>query len=480
MLPKRKKSNTPPEVLTNLLITDAGAEGKAIAKHNGMVIFVPYGAPGDNVDVEVTYKRRNYCEAKIIKIHSPSPFRVEPFCKHFGVCGGCRWQHINYRQQLSIKQKHVKDNLERIAGIETPNMMPIIGADKVQQYRNKLEYTYGDRRWLTLQEVSSDITFDQRSLGFHVPGRFDKLVHLEECFLQPEPSNSIRNEAYAFAKEHDLAFFNLKDKTGFVRNLIVRTNSKNEAMLIWVVSRKDDEMLKLFADTMTQKFPQIVSMFAAINDKLNDSLDGVPFEHLFGEHVLTQEMDGLKFQIAPASFFQTNTNQAIKLYRIALEMAALTGNEIVYDLYTGTGTIAAYFSQKAAKVIGIEYVESAILDGQKNLELNEITNVELYHGDMAKIFNFKWVRKKGFPDVIVTDPPRAGMHPSVISAILELRPPKIVYISCNPATQARDLVEMIKEYDVIKVQPVDMFPQTHHVENIVLLHRKSKQTQDYQ
>ncbi len=468
----RRKPKPAPEILRNLMITDAGSEGKAIAKHEGMVVFIPFGAPGDVVDVQLVYKKQRYAEGKILKIHSESPFRQNPFCSHFGLCGGCRWQHINYIQQLSIKQKHVKDNLERIAGIENPNILPVIGSDKTDFYRNKLEYTFGDRKWLSVEEISSDEDFDQRSLGFHVPERFDKLIHIDKCHLQPDPSNAIRNRVYRFAVDKNLEFFNLRNKTGFVRNLIIRNNSKGEFMLIFVVSENREDILSEFVGIMKEEFPGIVSIYAAINDKLNDSLEGVALIHLFGEEFLTEEMDGLMFRIAPTSFFQTNTTQALKLYHAALKLADMKGNELVYDLYTGTGTIAAFLSKQAARVIGIEYVEAAIEDGKKNLELNGIENVELYHGDMAKIFRFDWVRKRGFPDVIVTDPPRAGMHHSVVNTILELKPPKIVYISCNPATQARDIAEMTKDYHLVKVQPVDMFPQTHHVENIVLLHKK--------
>lgn len=469
----QRRPKPQPVVLNNILITDAGSEGRAIAKHNGMVIFIPFGAPGDNVDIEITLKKKSYSEGQIIKLNSSSPFRVEPFCKHFGMCGGCKWQHLTYRQQLSIKQKHVKDNLERIGKVENPNILTIISAENTRYYRNKLEYTFGDRRWLTSEEIQGREKIDQRSLGFHIPGRFDKIINVSECYLQPEPSDAIRNAVNVFARKQEHEFFNLKDKTGFFRNLIIRNNAAGKIMLILVVSEVREDVLKQFTDEITGQFPQVISVFAAINNKLNDSLEGVPFVHLFGEQYLTEEIDGLKFQIAPASFFQTNTAQAHKLYRAAFDMAELSGKETVYDLYTGTGTIAAYFSRKAARVIGIEYSETAVADGMKNIELNGIDNVELYHGDMSKMFNFNWAKRKGFPDVIVTDPPRAGMHPSVVTAILELRPPKIVYISCNPASQARDIAEMIKEYEVIKAQPVDMFPQTHHVENIVLLKRRT-------
>lgn len=458
-------------ILYNLLITDAGAEGKAISKYQGIVVFIPFGAPGDIVDVEIIDKKKKFWEGNIINIVSPSPFREEAFCSHYGKCGGCKWQHLNYRQQLSTKQRHVKDCLERIAGIEEPNLLSIIPSDKTKYYRNKLEYTFGDRRWLSNEEIREDKVFDQRSLGFHIPGRYDKLIDINECFLQPDPSNGIRDAAKEFAFTHNLEFFNLRFKTGFVRNIIIRNNQKGEFMVTLVVSRNEEEILKEFTSFITNKFPQITSLYAAINDKLNDSLDNVPFVHLFGNTHLAEEMDGLKFQIAPASFFQTNTDQAIKLYETAINMINWTGDETVYDLYSGTGTISSFLARKAKKVIGVEYVEEAVNDGNANMKLNNITNVKLLHGDMSKMFNFDFGKRNGFPDIVFTDPPRAGMHPKVVSSIAEMKPKYVVYISCNPATQARDLAEM-PEYELVKSQAIDMFPHTHHVENIVLLKLK--------
>lgn len=468
----RERKRRPEKIiLQNLLITDAGAEGKAIAKHQGIVIFIPFGAPGDTVDVEIIDKKKKFWEGKIINIVSESPFREEPFCTHYGKCGGCKWQHLNYRQQLSAKQKHIKDCLERMAGIEQPNLLSIIPSEKTKYYRNKLEYTFGDRRWLSDEEIREDKVYDQRSLGYHIPGRFDKLINIDECFLQPEPSNSIRDAAREFAFEHSLEFFNLRFKTGFLRNIVIRNNLKGEFMITLVVAKEETEILAEFTKFITSRFPEIVSLYAAINDKLNDSLENVPFIHLFGKTHLEEELDGLKFQIAPASFFQTNTEQALNLYNAALNMINWTGNETVYDLYSGTGTISAFLARKAKKVIGVEYVEAAVNDGNANMKLNNIQNVKLLHGDMSKMFNFDFGKRHGFPDIVFTDPPRAGMHPKVVSSIAEMKPKFVVYISCNPATQARDIAEM-PEYELVKSQAVDMFPHTHHVENIVLLKLK--------
>lgn len=468
---RERKNRTEPVTLNNVLITDAGAEGKAIAKHQGVVIFVNFGAPGDIVDVEITSKHKNFWEGKITKIISPSPFRETAFCKHFGVCGGCKWQHLSYLQQLSTKQKHVKDCLERTAKIENPNIIPIIPAETTKFYRNKLEYTFGDRRWLSYDEISQDKVFDHRSLGYHLPQRYDKLIDIQECFLQPAPSNDIRMAIKEFALEYNLEFSNLKFKNGFLRNVIIRNNLKGKFMIILVVYKNDEEIIDELKNYLKHKFPQIVSIYLAINDKLNDSLENITFVHIYGSTHLNEEFDGIKFQIAPASFFQTNTEQAIKLYRAALDLINWTGNETVYDLYSGTGTISAFLSKKAKKVIGVEYVEEAVKDGMHNMRINKIDNVKLIHGDMSKLFNFDFGKKYGFPDIIFTDPPRAGMHPKVTSAIAQLKPKYIVYISCNPATQARDIADLT-EFELVKSQAIDMFPHTHHVENIVLLKLK--------
>jgi 23S rRNA (uracil1939-C5)-methyltransferase len=467
----KKKKYREPQILKNVLITDAGSEGKAVGKHDGMVVFVPYGAPGDMVDIEVSFSKRNYAEGRIIELHSASPFRQEPFCKHFGICGGCKWQHLQYRHQLSAKQKHVKDNLQRIAKVENMDLLPIIGADETKHYRNKLEYTFGDKRWLTHEEIKTEEKLDTRCLGYHLPGRFDKLIHIDECFLQASPSDEIRNAMMKFVVDNNIEFFNLRFKTGFARNLIIRSNKKGDVMLIWVVFEERKEIFEKFVSEFSKAFPQITSMYVAINSKLNDSLEGVPFIHLHGNTHLTETIGELQFQIAPASFFQTNSTQAEKLYSAALKMAELEGNELMYDLYSGTATIAAFFAKHVKKVIGVEFVESAVIDGKENLAMNNIDNVELFHGDMTKMFRFDWVKKHGFPDIVVTDPPRAGMTPAIVETMLAIRPKKIVYISCNPATQARDIADMTKEYTIVKVQTVDMFPQTHHVENIVVLHR---------
>jgi len=463
------------EILQNLLITDAGAEGKAVAKHNGMVIFIPFGAPGDIVDVEIIFKKKTYAEGRIIKIVSQSPFRIDPFCKHFGVCGGCRWQHLDYRQQISAKQKHVIESLERIGKVKDAMYKPIIAAEKDRYYRNKLEFTFADRRWLTSEEINAQIEYtDQRSLGFHIPGRFDKIIDVEECFLQEDVSNQIRLKTKQFAIEHDLEFFNLWSKKGLVRNLIIRNNRKGDFMVILVVYEEKPEVSEAYISYITKDIPQISSLYIAVNNKQNDSMDDVPFVHIWGKKYIEEEIDGLIFRIHPSSFFQTNTDQAIKLYHTAMNMIEFTGSEIAYDLYSGTGTIAALLSRKVKKVIGIEYSKEAVSDGKANLKLNNIDNVQLFNGDMAKILDFKFARKYGFPDVIFTDPPRSGMVPKVMNSILEIYPKDIIYISCNPATQARDIAECNQYYDVVQVQAVDMFPHTHHVENIVHLRKKEQ------
>jgi len=460
------------QIIQNLMITDA-SEDRAIAKHNGMVIFMPFGAPGDTVDAEVIRKKKNYADAKIIKIVSPSPFRIEPFCEHFGVCGGCKWQHLKYQQQLSIKQKHIRDNLQRIAKIEDLDMLPIISSEKTKFYRNKLEYTFSDKKWLTEEEIKSNQNFDgAKALGFHIPGRFDKILQIKNCYLQPAPSNDIRLKIEQFVLEQNWDFSNLHTKTGFLRNLIIRNNEKGEFMIILVVTEHNKEKPVKFASFVMNEFPSVISVYAAINNKFNDSLENVEVIKIEGAEYLEETLCGLKFQIAPLSFFQTNIKQSEKLYEAAIEMINFTGKEIVYDLYTGTGTIAALLSSKVKQVVGIEYVKSAIDDGNNNLANNNINNVTLVHGDMSKILNFSFAKKYGFPDIIFTDPPRAGMHPNVIKQIICLKPKEIVYISCNPATQARDVFDLKDFYDVNKIQPVDMFPQTHHVENIVHLVKK--------
>jgi 23S rRNA (uracil1939-C5)-methyltransferase len=457
-------------LLEKVLITDIGAEGNALARVDNMVVFVPMLIPGDIVDIRVKRKRKKYIEGSVVRFHEYSAYRIKPVCKHFGVCGGCKWQHLPYNLQLQYKEKQVRDNLTRIGKLTDPVINPILGSDNIYNYRNKLEYTFSDKRWLTREEVLSDDFFEQEdALGFHIPGLFDKVLDIRECHLQPEPSNSIRDAVRRYAHKNSLRFFNLRQQTGFLRNLVIRNSPDGKVMVIVVFFHDEPERRNGLLDFLEAEFPQIISLFYIINSKKNDSLsDQIPVLY-HGEDHLTGEMDGLKFRIGPKSFYQTNSEQTLKMYRIARELAGLTGNEIVYDLYTGTGTIANFVASEAGKVIGIEYIEEAIKDAEVNSEMNNIRNTRFIAGDITKILTEQLFREYGHPDVIITDPPRAGMHEDVVKVIVEAAPRRIVYISCNPSTQARDILLMSGKYEVLTVQPVDMFPQTHHVENVVLL-----------
>ncbi len=463
-------------MLEKVRITDIGAEGNALARVNNLVVFVPMLIPGDVVDIQVIKKRKKYMEGRVVRFHEYSPDRIRPLCKHFGVCGGCKWQHLPYDLQLKFKEKQVRDNLTRIGKIELPEIKPIIGSSRTFLYRNKLEYTFSDKRWLTTEEINSDSTFEKEgALGFHIPGLFDKVLDIEECHLQPEPSNSIKNAVKHYANENHLKFFDLREQTGFLRNLVIRTTEKGNTMVIVVFFHEDVEKRTALLDFLSSEFPQITSLFYVINSKRNDSLNDQEPVNYKGDNYLTEEMDGLKFRIGPKSFYQTNSMQALELYRIARDFAGLTGKEIVYDLYTGTGTIANFVASGAHKVIGIEYVEEAILDARINADFNGIKNTIFYSGDMKDVLTESFFNSNGAPDVIITDPPRAGMHEDVIKAIDIAAPGKIVYISCNPSTQSRDIQLLSEKYSVTAVQPVDMFPHTHHVENVVLLHRRPPQ-----
>ncbi len=458
-------------------ITDAAAEGKCIGRIDEKVIFVPFSAPGDIVDIQVYKKRKSYLEGRITKFHTYSHQRTDPRCSHFGLCGGCKWQHVSYENQLANKHKQVVDNFERIAKVPVKKFLPIIGATNEYLYRNKLEYTFSDRRWLTeLDTPKRDGgPQDTNGLGFHLPGMFDKILDIENCYLQKEPSNKIRLAIKKYALENDLDFFNVRNHEGFLRNLIIRTSSTGDLMVI-VVFRYDDldiaDMLKAIADM----FPEITSLMYVINEKLNDTIWDLEIKLFKGEPFLLEEMESpisnnanLKFKVGPVSFYQTNPEQATKLYKAVFDFADFKGNELVYDLYTGTGTIASFISGSVNKVIGIESVEKAIIDARQNAELNNIKNLEFFAGDMLKILTTEFISNNGKPDIIITDPPRAGMHEKVVKQILFTEPEKIIYVSCNPATQARDIALLSEKYDVVKSQPVDMFPQTHHVENIALL-----------
>ena len=466
----RKKKELP--LLEQVTITDVAAEGKAIAKVNDLVVFVPLVVPGDVVDLQVRRKKNHYAEAEAVKFHKFSEVRAVPFCQHYGVCGGCVWQILPYQEQLKYKQKQVVDNLTRIGKVELPEISPIIGSDKTQEYRNKLEFTFSNKRWLTREEISQEIDFERNAVGFHINGAFDKVLPIEKCWLQIDISNQIRNSIRDYALENGYTFSDLRSHEGMMRNLIVRTASTGELMLI-VVARIDNdaEMKKLMTllQFVADKFPQITSLQYVINNKVNDSIGDLDTYTFKGRDHIFEEMEGLKFKIGPKSFYQTNSEQAYNLYKVARNFAQLTGNELVYDLYTGTGTIANFVSRQARQVIGIEYVPEAIEDAKVNSAINGIENTLFYAGDMKDILTAEFVAKHGRPDVIITDPPRAGMHPDVVNVILEAEPKRIVYVSCNPATQARDLQLLDAKYKVMAVQPVDMFPQTHHVENVVKL-----------
>jgi 23S rRNA (uracil1939-C5)-methyltransferase len=473
----RKKKELP--LLEKITITDVAAEGMALAKVDDLVVFVPYVVPGDVVDLQVKRKKHHYAEAVAVNFHEYSALRAKPFCQHYGVCGGCKWQVLPYEEQIRYKQKQVFDNLSRIGKIPLPEISPILGSAKTQCYRNKLEYTFSNKRWLTEEEVRADVHYDQmNAVGFHIPGAFDKVLAIEKCWLQDDVSNQIRNAIRDYAYAHDLSFFDLRSQEGLLRNLMIRTSSTGELMVLLQCCLKDEadrprmkEVLQFVAD----RFPQITSLLYVVNNKCNDTIGDLQVEVFRGNDHIFEEMEGLRFKIGPKSFYQTNSEQAYVLYKVAREFAGLTGDELVYDLYTGTGTIANFVSRQARKVIGIEYVPEAIEDAKVNSQINGIANTLFYAGDMKDILTQAFINEHGRPDVIITDPPRAGMHTDVINTILFAEPQRIVYVSCNPATQARDLQLLDAKYKVMKVQPVDMFPHTHHVENVVLLEKKQSE-----
>ena len=470
----RKKKELP--LLEKVTITDVAAEGKAVAKVNELVIFVPYVVPGDVVDLQVKRKKNHYAEAVAVKFHEKSPLRTEPFCSHFGVCGGCKWQCLSYEEQLKYKQKQVFDNLTRIGKVELPEFRPILGSEKTRFYRNKLEFTFSNKRWLTEEEVKQDVKYDQmNAVGFHIPGAFDKVLAIDKCWLQDDISNQIRNAVRDYAYVHDFPFFDLRTQEGLLRNIMVRTSSTGELMVVLQCKVTDDEgrrKMEEILQFMADSFPQITSLMYVINNKCNDTIGDLDVEVFKGNDHIFEEMEGLRFKVGPKSFYQTNSEQAYNLYKVAREFAGLTGNELVYDLYTGTGTIANFVARQARKVVGIEYVPEAIEDAKVNSALNGIDNTLFYAGDMKDILTNDFIAEHGRPDVIITDPPRAGMHNDVIDVILAAEPKRIVYVSCNPATQARDLQLLDGKYKVTAVQPVDMFPHTHHVENVVQLERR--------
>jgi 23S rRNA (uracil1939-C5)-methyltransferase len=458
----------------NVLIVDVGAEGVAIGKVDDVVVFVPNVIPGDVCDIQVTKNRKRFREGRVVKIHHYSTDRVEPFCVHFGVCGGCKWQHLPYDKQLYYKQKQVADQLRRIGKVALPEIRPIIGSEKQNFYRNKLEFTFSNRRWYTSEDMNSGKELDKRgALGFHIPGLFDKVVDVEKCWLQSDPSNQIRNAIRTYAWENNLGFFDIREQTGFLRTLILRTSSTGQTMLIVSFYYEDVEQRTGLLDMLANRFPEITSLLYVINPKGNDTITDQDVLLYKGEPYILEEMEGLSFKIGPKSFYQTNSEQAYALYKVAREFAGLTCNEIVYDLYTGTGTIANFVARNAKKVIGIEYVPEAIEDARVNSAMNSIGNTLFFAGDMKNVLNESFLAEHGKPDVIITDPPRAGMDPKVVETLLQAAPQRIVYVSCNPATQARDLELLDADYQVTAVQPVDMFPHTHHVENVVLLEKRT-------
>lgn len=457
----------------NAEIVDISSEGKSVAKVDGMVIFVDGGVPGDVADVMITRKKNNYAEGHVVALKTASPNRLEPKCEHFGNCGGCKWQHMNYETQLFFKQKTVADALTRIGHLDISTLKPIFANKESYFYRNKLEFSFSDKKWLTNDEVKSGVEIDNRNaLGFHIPKMFDKILDIKNCYLQEEPSNSIRNEIRDFANANGLTFFGVRDKTGLLRTLMIRSSSNGELMVLIQFFENQPENIELLLNHLKTKFPQITSLQYVINQKGNDTLQDLDIITFYGRDHIFEEMEGLKFKISAKSFYQTNSAQAYELYKITRDLCGLTGNEVVYDLYTGTGTIANFVAKKAKQVIGVEYVEDAVIDAKNNSEFNAITNTLFYAGDMKDVLNEAFIAKHGTPDVIITDPPRAGMHEDVVRVLLKAAPKKIVYVSCNPATQARDLAMMVEQYEVKEIQPVDMFPQTAHVENVVLLVRK--------
>jgi 23S rRNA (uracil1939-C5)-methyltransferase len=461
-------------VFDHIKVLDAGAKGVSVAKApDGKVIFIPNVVPGDVVDIQTLKKRKAYYEGKAVKFHEFSEHRIEPICEHFGVCGGCKWQNMKYSQQLFYKQNEVKNHLQRIGKIELPDFEPILGSEKQFFYRNKMEFSFSNSRWLTQDEIESHEDLGNRNaLGFHIPKMWDKILDINKCHLQEDPSNAIRNGIRDFANLNNLTFFNPRSHEGLLRTLMLRTSSTGEIMLLIQFFEDDKKNRELLLDHLYNKFPQITSLQYVINNKANDTLYDTNIQLYKGRDYILEEMEGLKFSINAKSFYQTNSDQAFELYKITRDFAGLSGNEIVYDLYTGTGTIAQFVSKNAKKVIGVESVPEAIEDAKANAKRNNITNCEFFVGDMKVVFNEAFIAKHGKPEVIITDPPRDGMHKDVIEQLMKIEPNKIVYVSCNSATQARDLALMDEKYKVTRVRPVDMFPQTHHVENVVLLEKR--------
>lgn len=464
----RKKKELP--LLSGVEISDVAAEGNSIARVDDMVVFIPFGAPGDVADVKIDRKKRNYAEGHIERLTKPSDIRVEARCEHFTLCGGCRWQHLPYEFQLKCKQKQVSDALDRIAKIPHPQLMPILGSESIWEYRNKMEYTFSNKKWLTFEQMRSGEEFpERRAAGFHISGAFDKVLDINRCHLQDDLGNRLRLFVKQFGIEHDYSFYDLREQHGLLRTLMIRIASTGEVMAVMVFGENDKEKIATLMGEIAREFPQITSLLYVVNTKVNDTISDqeiIPFK---GRDYIEEEMEGLKFRVGPKSFYQTNSRQAYRLYSVARDFAKLSGDELVYDLYTGTGTIACFIAPKVKHVIGIEYVPEAIEDAKVNAKVNGLDNTKFYAGDMKNVLTADFINEHGRPDVMIVDPPRAGMHEDVVKVILEASPRRIVYVSCNPATQARDLALLHEKYDIEAVQPVDMFPHTQHVENVVAL-----------
>jgi 23S rRNA (uracil1939-C5)-methyltransferase len=467
------RKNKAQEIIGNVEVLDVADDGRAVGKAGDRVVFISHAVPGDVVDVRVTKKRKKYVESVPVRFSKYSEWRVEPVCSSFSVCGGCKWQDFDYRQQLLYKHKNVSDCLVRIGKLETPVIAPVLAADSTLFYRNKLEFTFSSNRWLTEEEVQSDSEIANRNaLGFHIPGMFDKVLDIDYCHLQPDPSNAIRTAIREFALQENMPFYDLRNHQGYLRTMVIRTSSSGSVMVIISFQLENTEMREKLLNFIWKRFPEVTSLMYVINPKLNDSFADLEVLLYKGQPHIMEEMEGLKFKIGPKSFYQTNSNQAYQLYKIIREFSGLTGREIVYDLYTGTGTIANFLAKNAKKVIGVENISEAIEDAKYNSAINGIRNTSFYVGDMKDVFTIQFIQKHGTPDAVVLDPPRAGVHTKVIEAIMLAMPKKIIYVSCNPSSQARDLSLMQELYKITDVQPVDMFPHTHHVENVVKLERK--------
>jgi 23S rRNA (uracil1939-C5)-methyltransferase len=464
---------TTQQIINDVSVTDIANEGKAVGKIDNRVVFLDKAVPGDVVDVLITKKKKSYFEGRVVAVKTFSPLRTEPFCEHFGTCGGCKWQHLNYDAQLQFKRKQVEESIKRIGRIPHFELLPILGSKHTQHYRNKLEYTFSNKRWLTKEEFQNGEGMGTPALGFHIPGLFDKVLDIHNCYLQPEPSNDIRLTVKDYAVKNQLTFFDLKSQQGFLRNMIIRNTTLNEWMVIMIFHEEDAEKRNALLDYISEKFPVITSLMYVINLKRNDSIYDLEVHLCKGNPFITEQMEELKYRIGPKSFFQTNSLQALELYKVARGFASLTGNETVYDLYTGTGTIANFVAKKSKKVIGVDSINESIEDAKTNSAANNILNTVFYSGDMKSVLTADFFEQNGRPDVIITDPPRAGMHEDVTKRILNSGAERVVYISCNPATQARDISILSEKYELITSQPVDMFPHTHHVENVVLMKLRS-------